>query len=119
MADSTFNPATAGLADQRTPSIRDVERELERIKATYANNRRWFLLGLLPRLVIGGSIVSAAGCIFSALSNSFGSNPANTSVADPNFTLLTCLLGLIVSAITYAVGVWGLRYCQARADGKL
>ena len=119
--NATTASATTRLSPELAEKLQQVQRESERLHSNVRTSQRWFLLGLLPRMAQVASLLALffpfVGIALYFYASSITKNPAHTT---PLSEAILRFFGSIVgAALSLLVGVWGLRFCQARADGKL
>lgn len=121
MAHSAQQASVTDLTPDLAEKLRSVEREFERIQQSSQVRQRWFLLGLIPRIVQGIAICGVVLAVVSAFL--FFYRPTSPTDAADSATLwlfaTRFLASLAGSAITILIATWAHRYCEAKADGKL
>ena len=121
MSRATVQPDPSGLTPELAAKIRNVELEFARIQQAATLRYRWFLLGLIPRLMQGMSILGLCWTFVAAAIYIYGRSISNghTNLPEPSEYTIQFFLTVLGSLISLVVATWAMRYCQARADGKL
>ena len=121
MSPAFAHPVPSDLTPQLAAKLRDVEHEFARLQQTAAQRYRWFLLGFIPRLMQFMSILALCWTFVSAVLYIYARSISNgvSNVPDPWMSSAQFIGSILGSLFSLVVATWAMRYCQARADGKL
>jgi hypothetical protein len=121
MGQLSANPGDEGLTPEPAGKLRRVEREFERIEKSAGERAKWLWLGLVPRLIQIGCILSACFVMLSIVVEASQRTP--WSVVKPTtdgwMVAVRCTGRLISSLTLLLVATWASRYCKARSEGRI
>jgi hypothetical protein len=121
MSSAATHPEPPNLTPELAAKLLDVEHELARLQQTATQSHRWFLLGFIPRLMQFLSILGLCWTFVAAALYLYGQSISigPTNLPGPWEYAIQLFLTVLGSLFSLVIATWAMRYCQARADGKL
>ncbi len=111
MAQPLRSQSQAELEQQVVEKMISLRREL-------VVRDRWFWTGWAVQVYRGLTILGLVGGLFAAIMGMLGNAPRAAGMS-PSQVVASALLGVVGSAVSIFVATLAIRYCDARANGRL